>query len=200
MSMSEVIALNAVIAFLRTVPVVNLLTPVVACAAMVHLFEAWRGPFGADQDIQLAGAALEIKTSVANAFEHLMIASERQLDVNQDLSLALMALSLDARPNSGETLSEMVQGMKSVADDSGCLQLLEERLIVLGYEDSERYSEMGYSLRTRRQFSVQTGFPRIVSADLMAGVSNVRYSVAVAACVDFELADQELVEILEGQI
>lgn len=36
-------AFGAVTAFLLTVPVVNLLTPVVACAAMVHLFEAWRG-------------------------------------------------------------------------------------------------------------------------------------------------------------
>ena len=34
---------GAVTAFLLTVPVINLLTPVVACAAMVHLFEAWRG-------------------------------------------------------------------------------------------------------------------------------------------------------------
>ena len=36
-------AFGAVTAFLLTVPVANLLTPVVACAAMVHLFEAWRG-------------------------------------------------------------------------------------------------------------------------------------------------------------
>lgn len=36
-------AFGAVTAFLLTVPVVNLLTPVAACAAMVHLFEAWRG-------------------------------------------------------------------------------------------------------------------------------------------------------------
>lgn len=32
-----------VIAFLLTVPVVNLLAPVIATAAMVHLFESWRG-------------------------------------------------------------------------------------------------------------------------------------------------------------
>lgn len=34
---------GAAIALLLTVPVVNLLAPVVATAAMVHLFEAWRG-------------------------------------------------------------------------------------------------------------------------------------------------------------
>lgn len=30
------------IAFLLTIPIVNLLTPIIATAAMVHLFEAWR--------------------------------------------------------------------------------------------------------------------------------------------------------------
>ena len=39
---SRLFAFGAVTAFLLTVPVANLLTPVVACAAMVHLFEAWR--------------------------------------------------------------------------------------------------------------------------------------------------------------
>lgn len=38
---------GAAIAVLLTVPVVNLLAPVVATAAMVHLFEAWRGRAGA---------------------------------------------------------------------------------------------------------------------------------------------------------
>lgn len=33
---------GVVIAFLLTVPIVNLLTPIVAAAVMVHLFEAWR--------------------------------------------------------------------------------------------------------------------------------------------------------------
>lgn len=33
---------GAVIAFLLTVPVVNLVAPVIATAAMVHLFESWR--------------------------------------------------------------------------------------------------------------------------------------------------------------
>ena len=39
-------AFGVVIAFLLTVPGVNLLAPVVATAAMVHLFEAWQGAHG----------------------------------------------------------------------------------------------------------------------------------------------------------
>jgi len=37
------LVVGVTIALLLTVPLVNLLTPVVATAAMVHLFEAWRG-------------------------------------------------------------------------------------------------------------------------------------------------------------
>lgn len=42
-----VIAVGVMFAFLMTLPIINLLTPVVATAAMVHLFEAWRHEAGA---------------------------------------------------------------------------------------------------------------------------------------------------------
>ena len=35
--------IGVVIAILLTIPLINLLTPVVATASMVHLFESWRG-------------------------------------------------------------------------------------------------------------------------------------------------------------
>ena len=38
----SVLMTGVAIAFLLTIPVVNLLMPVVATAAMVHLFEKWR--------------------------------------------------------------------------------------------------------------------------------------------------------------
>ena len=39
---SQVLITGILIAFLLTLPLINLLTPVVATAAMVHLFESWR--------------------------------------------------------------------------------------------------------------------------------------------------------------
>ena len=74
--------------------------PAVGFAGAVR---AWRGPLGSDQDFQLPGAALEVKTSTAHAFERLVIASERQLDVAPDIALAVIAVSLDARPDHKET-------------------------------------------------------------------------------------------------
>lgn len=160
---------------------------------------AWRGPFGADQDFQLPSAALEVKTSNAHVFEHLMIASERQLDVPQDMSLALIALSIDARPGHGDTLPEMVQSIRSLAADTGCLQILEERLGLVGYQDADQdsYLDIGYAIRSRLQFRVRSGFPRVTPGDLSSGVSNVRYSIAVTACERFEMNQAELDDILK---
>ena len=39
----QVLFSGAVIAFLMTIPIVNLIAPIVATAAMVHLVEGWRG-------------------------------------------------------------------------------------------------------------------------------------------------------------
>ena len=38
-----IIAIGALFAFFLTIPILNLITPVVATAALVHLFEGWRG-------------------------------------------------------------------------------------------------------------------------------------------------------------
>ncbi len=171
--------------------------PAVGINAAMH---AWQGPFGADQDFQLPSAALEVKTSNAHVLQHLMIASERQLDTVPEILLALIALSLDVRPGHGETLPEMVHMMRSVSADTGCLQLLEERLALFGYrdEDVDSYVNVGYTVRSHLQFGVRNGFPRITSRDLIPGVSDVSYSVAVTACTSFEMNDAELGEMLKG--
>lgn len=161
---------------------------------------AWRGPLGADQDIQLPGAALEVKTSTAHVLERIIIASERQLDVPPGVALALVALSLDARPGHGETLPEMVRAIRSVAVDAGCRQLIDERLVLFGYkqEDADSYSDIGYTVRSRPQFRVRNTFPRVVSADLRPGVSDVRYSIAATACSRFEISEGELADLLRA--
>jgi len=159
---------------------------------------SWRGPLGADQDFQLPWVALEIKTSTAHALEHLVIASERQLDVAPDISLVVIALALDARPHYGETLDDMIRHSRSIAADAGCLHILEDRLTIFGYrnEDIDSYSDIGYTVRARLQFMVQDDFPRIVPADLRSGVSKVEYLVAVTACTQFNIDEVELMALL----
>lgn len=169
--------------------------PVVGFTTGLH---AWRGPLGADQDYQFSNAALEVKTSTAHVFERLMIASELQLDTATGISLAVIALTLDPRPNHGETLADMIRDCRSITAEAGCLHELEDRIALLGYrnEDVDSYSDIGYTVRSRLQFKIQDDFPRIVLEDLRPGVGEVRYSVSLAACALFTISEGELSEML----
>ena len=161
---------------------------------------AWRGPLGADQDFQLGDTCIEVKTSTANRMDALPIASERQLEAPDGVSIMLLGLSLDARVGFGATLPDMVRASRDVASEAGCLHLLDDRLESAGYNagDEGLYTEAGYSLRFLRAFRVGDGFPRIVSADLPMGIASVRYSISLAECSHFELNTEQLGELLRG--
>ena len=162
----------------------------------------WRGPLGADQDFQLGATCIEVKTSSAGSLERLRISSERQLDVPVDVTLFLVALSLDCRVGHGESLPEMVRAVRSTASESGCLHVLDDRLELSGYrnEDADLYSETGYAVRSFHPFRVAEGFPRIVSGDLQNGVGEVHYSISAASCGPFQMDVQRPGQFLQGLV
>jgi hypothetical protein len=175
----------------------EIVSPVVGLNGAV---EAWRGPLGADQDFQLGAFALEVKTSTSTSVDHVMIASEQQLDVVDGIELALIVLSLDARPNYGETLPALVSELRRVSKEEGCLEIFEIRVAQSGYKDEHEnsYEAVGYSIRSRFQFLVGEEFPRIRVRDLKPGVGNVAYSVALTACENHVMTEQELNSLVGG--
>jgi hypothetical protein len=50
----------------------------------------------------------------------------------------------------------------------------------------------GYAVRALQLFRVGPGFPRLLERDLPPGVGDVRYTVALAACQEFEVSTAEL--------
>ena len=155
--------------------------------------QGWRGPMGGDQDFQLGHLCVEVKTSTASTLDRLEISSERQLEVPADVGLLLIALSLDARPDHGETLPDMVQALRSDASELGCLRVLDARLELLGYQHGHAasYEDVGYEVRSFAPFQVEEGFPRIVSGDLRTGVGDVHYSISAAASAPFRVGEQQ---------
>ena len=164
--------------------------------------QVWRGPMGADQDFQLPGLCAEIKTSTASTLDRLSISSERQLDAPTDVVLLLIALSLDDRPSHGETLPEIVRGLRSEASSLGCMGALDARLELSGYraEHATSFEEIGYAVRSLAPFRVEEGFPRIKSSDLRTGVSDVRYAVSAAASAPFVIDEQRPDELLKDLV
>ena len=164
--------------------------------------DGWRGPMGADQDFQLGTTCVEVKTSTAANLDRLNISGERQLEVPDDVVLILLGLSLDGRVRHGETLAEMIESVRHTASESGCLHLVDPRLDLCGYvrDDEKLYSDIGYTIRSFHPFRIEEGFPRIVSSDLLTGISDVRYLVSTASCGDFRMTEQQPERLLEGLI
>ena len=159
---------------------------------------AWRGPLGADQDFQMGAVCMEVKTSAAHGLDRIPIASERQLEVPDDVVLVLVGLSVDARVGHGETLGDMIRVIRDAAAEAGRLSMLDDRLetIGCGIEDAHIHGEMGYSVRSLAPFRVGPRFPRLVSADLPVGVSDVRYLISLASCRSHMMSEQDLNELL----
>ena len=169
---------------------------------MGRAVDGWRGPMGTDQDFQMGTTCIEVKTSTAASLDRLAISGERQLEVPDDVALILLGLSLDGRPRHGETLSDMIVTVRNAASESGCLQLVDLRLDLCGYrpDDTNLYSDMGYTVRSLHAYRIEEGFPRIVSGDLPTGISDVRYLVSTASCGAFRMAEGHPEKLLEGLI
>ena len=159
---------------------------------------AWRGPMGADQDFQMGAVCMEVKTSAAHSLDRIPVASERQLEVPEDVALVLVGLSVDARIGHGETLGDMMRVVRSAAAGAGCMSMLDDRLEGggCGGEDAHLHDDMGYSVRSLAPFLVGPGFPKLVSADLAIGVSDVRYSISLASCRPHMMGAEDLGELL----
>ena len=169
-------------------------------AGLREAVDGWRGPMGTDQDFQMGATCVEVKTSTAATLDRLVISGERQLEVPDDVVLILLGLSLDRRVGHGESLPGMIESVRNAASDSGCLHLVDLRLDLCGYEsdDANLYSDIGYTVRSLNPFRVEEGFPRIVSDDLRAGISEVHYLISTASCGQFQMNEQPPAELLEG--
>lgn len=161
--------------------------------------EAWTGPEPALHDFQHARAAIEVKSTAGAQHQVLRISSERQLDDTGTDALYLVHVSIDARQGGTETLPQIVETIRDAARGTAAEAPFEDRLALAGYLDvhARRYVT-GYTLRRVGAYRVQEGFPRIVEADLLDGVGDVRYSVAVTECHDWERPLGELTTRLSG--
>ena len=160
---------------------------------------AWLGPLAANQDFQRGNRAVEVKASAAADPHLISIANPRQLDGTPFERLLLSFILLERLQGTGETLPDLVAGLRAISREVGVGALFEERLLAAGYHDSHRdaYDSTGYSLRKHTAFSVEGDFPRILESDLKTGVENVRYGVSLSAAASYVVPDGQIASILE---
>jgi hypothetical protein len=152
----------------------------------------WVGPNGAHQDFQATGVALEVKATTTKHPQTLVITSERELDDSGVASLFLAYVSLDERRGGdGVSLNELVSRVGGrIPFESIAFSVWRQQLLTVGYLDVHElhYVEPGYATRDVKFYRVAPGFPRIIESDLLGGVGDVRYRIAVSGLAAFECA------------
>lgn len=159
----------------------------------------WKGAEHAHQDFQFDGGAIEVKTTVSKQPQVVRISSERQLDSHFWPTLLLHVVALDIREGTGETLPELVASLRSALKvDMTCRETFEDGLLQAGYLDvhAARYADRGYVVRSETSLHVTDGFPALTEDALPAGVCDITYGLAIAACTAFTMSCSELKDTL----
>jgi len=160
----------------------------------------WQGPLRKNQDFQVSGTGIEVKTSIAKQHQKIYIANELQLDDNDLDNLFLYFLSLKETSNHGETLPGIVESIRNIIDlKNGLLSDFETQLFNAGYlhKHRSRYNKIGYHDRNIQIFRVDDNFPRIIETDLKPGVGDVHYSIDLAVCWHFRISQEDFISELE---
>ena len=159
--------------------------------------DLWNGPIKSAQDFQGERVAVEVKTASSNSLEYVHISSEAQLDETDRDALYLVAYRIERNDATGTTLPEMIKQVSLMLDEQQRARFT-ANLTYLGYseEDDALYSKR-YSLKERKAYKVEDGFPRMLRADLPQGVMDISYRLALQACDSFAVEFDEIPQAIK---
>jgi len=156
---------------------------------------AWQGPGGSNQDFEFSRKAVEVKTTTSNPHEKIFISNLRQLEPTglDDLYLHHQAVVIhrDAGQNLPSLISDIRQALNSFP---AALNTFNEKVFNYGYIDSEAdyYEEEGFAPLHNGTYKVEEGFPRLIQDELPDGVGDVKYSIILNACHDFQINTDDI--------
>jgi hypothetical protein len=165
----------------------------------------WKASSASHQDFQFSTGAIEVKSTAAKQPQSIRITSERQLDETGVGSLFLHIVVLDEREVEegegceGKSLPKTINEIRAIiCNETNTLSAFNDRLTDRGWIDSfaDRYAARRWTVRRELSYRVQNGFPRLVEANLPAGVGDVNFSLSMAACEPFVASTQDMVKEL----
>lgn len=192
LSQSEIIGLCGELLLLRDMFMPRL-TPADAVAS-------WRGPFGDEQDFLLGGVIVEVKTQLSTSDRKLRISSVDQLDtVSGEIFICHQTLGVGENGKEGvfslnSLVAAMLESFKKRS--SAAADILYGALIEYGYMQRSEYDEPHFVLICRNFYAVIDDFPALRASMIPAGITDVRYSIMLDACLPFSTGEKEVFRAL----
>jgi len=161
----------------------------------------WRGHSRKYQDFSFPNGNIEIKTTIKKEHKTVIITSEKQLDNTGLNSLYLYCLAMNVTEQKEYSLPELIKEIRrKITSTSNALKLFNRYLNNAGYldEHEQNYENERYAIKKEYFFKVTEGFPRII--ELPRGVGDLKYSIVLSACKDYEANIEKAIDQLLGEM
>ena len=164
--------------------------------------EGWVGPLGAPKDFEVGLVGIEAKARSPQRAV-VRISSLDQLDSAGMTRLFLSVIEVGtAFDDSATTLTvtELATRVRSriAALDMSAAIVFDERLAATGFDWEEDYSDRRWSIGEEVLYEVAEGFPQLTPSMVPAAVDDVHYTIRMAGCEDFRVAQAALAEAIAG--
>ncbi|TAV14730.1 PD-(D/E)XK motif protein [Rhizobium pisi] len=152
--------------------------------------EAWKGPDGASKDFEFPNICVELKARRSAAKPYVAISSVEQLaDVDGTRVFLRVTDVTAAMTPEGLTLHDHVAATLIALQTSAfAVARFDQMIFDFGYDPVHKYDGRRWFIGESREFEVLEGFPRIVPP-IASGVTDVRYSIGLAECAPYALAE-----------
>lgn len=170
----------------------HFLQKLIAKQDAVSALNSWVGTDREVRDFQYNNWAVEIKTTAGNNHQKVSISSERQLDETLLENLFLFHLSVEAAKKNGESLNAKVNAIRETLQDNvSTLNVFNNKLLEVGYfeKHTHLYEEKCYQIRDENYYKIDGDFPRIKEKEIRDGVGDVKYSIILAQCNEYLVAE-----------
>lgn len=163
---------------------------------------SWVGPKMVPKDFQAEDWGIEVKTTTSRNHLRVRISNELQLDDSNLRILYLYHLSLEEQLDNGETLPEIIKGVRDIllTSNPSLRATFDSNLLRVGYfeEHQSKYEKKGYFIRDENIFHIQESFPRLIERQIPEGVGDVTYTIDVGACAAFNVELEELINSINN--
>jgi hypothetical protein len=163
----------------------------------------WEGPAGLPKDFVIGEKCIEVKARRGAARPFVSISSEHQLDIAGFQALYLYVVDLApaaATEEASFSLNDYVdEAYQKICDiDPGAVEIFETRLLEVGYQKEDDYSDRYWIRLGAQSYQVQGSFPRVVHAELPSGVTDVTYKVDLGELKDHAVAITDMESAIKG--
>lgn len=163
----------------------------------------WYGPEKDITDYYFPHFGVEVKTAAAIKPYRVTISSEKQLEMKNIDKLYLCSVLIQKNKQQGKSINDMIIDIKNhLREFPSTVDLFEKKLFQIGYLEaqSEIYNENKFVVADMYYFRVCEQFPRITSADLSEGISNVKYQLSLDSCKDYATDEEKFIREIREQL